>query len=124
MDHDNVIQTFSPYRPDQPFCVGILPRGARSTQHFLDAKPCCRFAKYFAVIAVTVAQQKTRSRIPGEGLQELLGCPLRGRIAGDRKVHYPAAVMGKDYEHKQQSKCGRWNHEEIGGGEIFHVVYQ
>ena len=76
MDDDNVIQAFPPYRSDQPFCVGILPRGARSTQHFLDAKPCGRFAKYFAVIAVTVAQQKTRSRVPGEGLQELLRGPI------------------------------------------------
>ena len=63
MDDDNVIQTFSPYRADQPFGEGILPGRARSTKHFLDTQPCGRLAKYFAVIAVAVAQQKTRSGV-------------------------------------------------------------
>ena len=109
MDNDNVIQAFPPDRSDHPFCVGILPGRVRSTQDFVYAKPGGRLAKYLAVNAVTVAQQKTRSLIPGEGLQELLGGPLRRRMAGDSEVHEPTAVMGKDYEHKQQAKCGRWN---------------
>ena len=76
VDNDNVIQAFPPDRSDHPFGVGILPGRVRSAQHFVDAKPGGRLAKYFAVNAVAVAQQKTRSRIPGEGLQELPGGPL------------------------------------------------
>jgi hypothetical protein len=45
-------------------------------------------------------------------------------MAGDRKVYRAAVVMGKDYEHKQQLKCGRWNHEKIGGDEIIDVIGQ
>jgi hypothetical protein len=45
-------------------------------------------------------------------------------MAGDRNVHDPAAVMAKDYEHKQQAKCGRWNDEEISRDEIFDVICQ
>jgi hypothetical protein len=32
--------------------------------------------------------------------------------------------MGKDYEHKQQSKCGGRDYEEIGGDEIPDVIRQ
>ena len=43
-------------------------------------------------------------------------------MAGDREVQDPTAIMAKDYEHKQQPKCGRWNHDEIGGDEIPEVI--
>jgi hypothetical protein len=45
-------------------------------------------------------------------------------MAGDREVHDPTAVMAKDYEHKQQAKCGRWSDEEISGNEIPDVIRQ
>jgi hypothetical protein len=62
-------------------------RVSGGTKHFLDAKPKGRFTEYLAVIAVTIAQQITRSRVPGECLQQLLGCPFRGRMAGHREVN-------------------------------------
>jgi hypothetical protein len=60
-----------------------------------------------AVVAVAIAYQKPRRRVPGKRLQELLRGPLRGRMAGDREVYRPAAVVGKDYEHKQQPEGSR-----------------
>jgi hypothetical protein len=45
-------------------------------------------------------------------------------MAGDREVYRPAAVMGKDYEHKQQPEGSRRNYEEIGGDEILDVIAQ
>ena len=59
-----------------------------------------------------------------EGLQELLRCPFGGWMAGDFKVHGPAAVMGKDHEYKQQPKCGGRSDEEIDGDDISDVVRQ
>src|SRR3974377_1448999 len=124
VDDDNVIQAFSPYRPDQPLHVGILPGRAWSTKHLFDAQPCGRLTEYLPIVAVAITQEIPRSRVPREGLQKLLGRPLRRRMAGDREVHEPTAVMAKDYEHKQQAKCGGWNDEEISRDEILDVIGQ
>jgi len=112
VDDDNLIQAFSPYRPDQPLRVGILPGRAWSTKHLFDAQPCGRLTEYLPIVAVAITQEIPRSRVPREGLQQLLGRPLRRRMAGDREVHEPTAVMAKDYEHKQPAKCGGWNDED------------
>ena len=80
--------------------------------------PCGRLTEYLPIVAVAITQEIPRSRVPRKGLQQLLGRPLRRRMAGDREVHKPTAVKGKDYEHKQQAKCGRWNDEEISRDEI------
>src|SRR6516165_6875860 len=86
--------------------------------------PCGRLTEYLPIVAVAITQEIPRSRVPREGLQQLLGRPLRRRMAGDREVHEPTAVMAKDYEHKQPAKCGGWNDEAISRDEILDVIGQ
>src|SRR6516162_61887 len=49
VDDDHVIQAFSPYRPDQPLRVGILPGRAWSTKHLFDAQPFGRLTEYLPI---------------------------------------------------------------------------
>ena len=98
VEDDDMIQTFSPYRSDEPLGVGVLPGRARSTKHFLDAEPGGRLAEGASVRAIAIAQQETRATVPGKGLHELLRCPLCRGMKGDRKVDWPTTVMGEDYE--------------------------
>src|ERR1019366_4887848 len=87
-------------------------------------RPKGRVTESLAVISVTIAQQIARSRVPGEGLQELLRRPLRSRVAGHREVNGAATVMRKDDEHKQQAKRSGRNHEEIDGNQLLDVIAQ
>src|SRR5271166_4088515 len=77
-----------------------------------------------AVYAVAIAQEITRSSIPGEGLQQLLGCPFRGRMSSDCEVNGAATVMRKDDEYKQQAKRSGRNDKEISGDQLLDVIPQ
>jgi hypothetical protein len=69
VEDDHVIQAFP----------GVSTRSAARHRHSAMASAerkalprfqvLCRFAKYLPVIAIAITQQKTRSRVPGEGLQ-------------------------------------------------------
>ena len=49
---DNVIQTLSPYGPDNSLDIRILPRRARGRKHFVDAETFHSIAKSTAIDAV------------------------------------------------------------------------
>ena len=121
---DHVVQAFSPYRPDQPLDIRVLPRRVRSAKNFLNAQPCGGFSKYVSVISVAITQQKTRSAVPRERLHKLTGRPLRGRMAGDRRVDWATTVVREDDEYKQQPKRSGWNHKEIGRSQILRMIVQ
>ena len=42
-------------------------------KHLFDAQPCGRFTEYLPIVAVAITQEIPRSRVPREGLQQLLG---------------------------------------------------
>ena len=121
---DHVVQAFSPYRPDQPLDIRVLPRRVRSAKNFLNAQPCGGFSKYVSVNSVAITQQKTRSAVPRERLHKLTGRPLRGRMAGDRRVDWATTVVREDDEYKQQPKRSGWNHKEIGRSQILYMIVQ
>jgi hypothetical protein len=69
---DNVIQTLSPYGPDNSLNIRILPRRARGRKHFVDAETFHSIAKSTAIDAVSVTQPVAWSGIEGKGLHQLL----------------------------------------------------
>ena len=117
-----MVRAFSPYRPDQPLDIRVLPRRARSAKNFLNTQPCGGFSEYVSVITVAITQQKTRSAVPRERVHKLTGRPLRGRMAGDRKVDWATTVVSEDDEYEQQPKRSGWNHKEIGRSQILHMI--
>src|SRR3954452_12686938 len=78
--YDEMVQAFSAYGPDEAFRVRILPRALGSSEHFFDVQRRKASPHLVAVDAVPVAYQKS-GRVPiGEGLDNLLRCPRRGRM--------------------------------------------
>ena len=77
-EHDHVIQTFPPNRPDEPLGERILPRALWRREHLFDAHALHAAPKVLAVDAVAVAEQIGRRGVIWKGIHELLGGPVRG----------------------------------------------
>jgi hypothetical protein len=65
---DNVIQTLSPYGPDNSLDIRILPRRARGRKHFVDAETFYSIAESFTIDAIAITQQIAWSGIERERL--------------------------------------------------------
>ena len=76
MENNDVIQAFATDGAQQSFRKGILPRRSRRSQDFPNAHRFRRLTELLTVHAVAVAQQVTRSVVPGECFQKLTGCPF------------------------------------------------
>ena len=119
-----MIQALTPNGTDQAFDVRILPRRLRSGENFLHTQPLGCLTKLSSIAAVAVAQQVSRSAIPRERIEQLMCYPFRRRICGHGEVDDASPVMGEDHEYKQQTERSSWNHEEVGGGQILHVILE
>src|SRR5215469_10667377 len=62
---EHVVQAFSPYRPDQPLDIPVLPRRARSAKNFLNAQPCGCSPEYFSVITGSFSETSGLCRTRG-----------------------------------------------------------
>ncbi len=80
VQYDDMICTFSPDRADYPFNKRILPRFLRGRDYFFDAHVFHSITKENAIDRVPVSHQILWRSVPGEGLHDLLGCPLGRRI--------------------------------------------
>ena len=96
-----MVQAFSPERADQALAVRILPGAVRSCEDFFDAQRRDASAYLLAVDAVPVAKEES-GRVPiGEGFDNLLRGPDRGRMIRNAKVQYLAPAMFQHEEHEQ-----------------------
>ena len=80
VQYDDMICTFSPDRADHSFNKRVLPRALRGRYYFFDAHVFRSIAKENAIDRIPIPHQILGRRIPGQGLHDLLGCPLGGRI--------------------------------------------
>jgi len=99
MEHDHMIQAFTPNGTNHALDVGSLPRAARRGQHFADAHVLHLFSKFTAEDGVAVAQQVARELVEGKGLPQLLTCPLGGRMSGHIEVDDTTSIMGQNQKH-------------------------
>src|SRR5262249_22862969 len=112
-ENKNVIQTVAPKRSDQSLNIGILPRRARGDGSVTYAHPPNSPPEHLPISTVIVAHQIGRSRIPGKCRHDLLGQPLRRRMAGHREPQQFPPPMADNKECKQLLKSRRRNHAEI-----------
>src|SRR5664280_170317 len=96
IQHDDMVQAFSPDGTNQPFDVGILPRRSRSREHFLYAQALDTMTKVFPIDAVSIPQQIARSAVVGKSLHGLLCGPLRAGTGGDIEMQNASPVMRED----------------------------
>ena len=93
-EDNDVIEAFSPYRSHKPFGVEILPRRSRRCEHLLNAHAIDTTVELFTVDTVAVAEHVLGRCVLWECLNDLLGGPLRARVAGDVPVDDAPAVVG------------------------------
>jgi hypothetical protein len=97
---DDVIETLATNGTDYSLGIRVLPRGTRSSANLLDAhgsRRLCDGCKRMIAIVHEIA----RRYILGKGLTELLGCPRRSGMRGDRNMDDAATVMGQDHQDEQ-----------------------
>src|SRR5664279_5741334 len=102
IQHDHMVQAFSPYGTDQPFDVWILPRGSRRSENFLYPQVLDSTTEILPIDAVAIPQQIVWGAITGKRLHDLLRRPLRARITGDIEMQNVPPVMGED---EQDEHC-------------------
>ena len=68
--HDDVIEALPSNRSDESFDVGVLPRGARRRQDFLNAHGI-----HVIEHRITIAKERSRHFVPGERVTKLLHGP-------------------------------------------------
>ena len=100
---DDVLEPLPSDGSHETFCMWILPRRPRCGEDLLDAEALDATAELVAENAVAIADHEPRRRILGEGLDDLLGGPGRGRGVGDVEVKNAAALVGQDEEDIQNA---------------------
>jgi len=103
---------------------GILPWRPRRGENLLDPHRTHATNEVRAIDLVSIPDDVLRCRVIGEGVDQLLACPLRGRTIGDVEVHDAAALVLEHEEHVQDAKRGCGHDKEVDGNEVPGVVPQ
>ena len=77
-----------------------------------------------AVFPIAIAEQISRSCIPGKGFDDLLASPGCRWGIGDVEVYYEASSVGQNNAGIENPKRRRGYSEEINRGHVAHMVAQ
>jgi len=99
VQHDHVVEEFAPDGSDHALSERVLPRGVRRDEDLGKTDGLHPLSKLSAEDAGAIADEKPGRRVVGEGLDNLLRRPSRGRGVGHVEMYDSAAVMEEDYEH-------------------------
>jgi len=91
---------------------------------FLDSHVLESLLEAVAVGTIAITDQILRCLVEGEGLDDLLCGPCRGRMGGDSEVDEPASVMSEHDEAVEHAERNRVNGEEVDRGDVFDVILQ
>src|SRR5580700_749307 len=121
---NDVVQTLTPDRSDQPFDKAVLPR--RGWCGWLVSGPhgsqsACDDA---AIDPVAIADEVLRSLIPRKRLRYLTCNPFCRRICRDVDPDEVSAVEPDNDEGIEQVETDSWNNEQFHGGNVRRVVTQ
>jgi len=122
IEHDHVIQTFTPDGANQPFNIRRLPRRSKGDWNLLDAHAFDALAKIAAVDRVSVTNHVFGRFVPRKRLNHLLGRPSRRGMLGHVEVNHATASMTQNDEDEQQLETYRRNDEEVYGHHLRHVI--
>ena len=107
VQHDHMIQTLSPDRADQAFCVRILPRRARRRDHFFDVHVPYALLENMAVDSVAITNQKSRRRLFGERFDNLLGRPICGRMRRNVEMNDMPSIVAQHNKGEEYAESSR-----------------
>ena len=98
-EDDDVIQTFTANRSNEPFDICSLPRRSRRREHLFDAHRLHLIDEGLPEDLVTITQQIARRTVSRKGLSELLGCPFRRRMSSHAEVENTPPIISKHQEY-------------------------
>ena len=124
VQHNDMVCTFSSDRSNFPFNKRILPRALRGRDYFFEAHVFHSIAKEDAIDRIPVSHQIFWRSVPGEGLYDLLCCPLGRRILGYIEMHDFAPAVAKDHQNEQNIESNCRNGEKIDRTLVCMIVQE
>src|SRR6266581_8492835 len=121
---NDVVQTLTPDRSDQPFGKAILPRRGWCGRLVPDAHGAQSARDDAAIDPIPIADEVARSLIPGKCLRYLTYNPFGRGICCDVDPDEVSAVEPDDDEGIEQVETNSWNNEQVHGGNVRRVVTQ
>src|SRR5450432_51424 len=121
---NDVVHTLTPDRSDQPFHKAILPGRGWCGRLVPDAHGAQSARDDAAIDPVAIADEVTRSLIPGKCLRYLTCNPFCRGICCDVDPDEVSAVEPDDDEGIEQVETDSWNNEQVHGGNVRRVITQ
>src|SRR5712672_755111 len=121
---NDVVQTLTPNRSDQPFGEAVLPRRGWCGWLVPDAHGSQSARDDAAIDPVPITDEVARSLIPRKCLSYLKCNPFCRRICCDVDPDEVSAVEPDDDEGIEQVETDSWNNEQVHGGNVRRVVMQ
>src|SRR6201997_32431 len=123
-EDNDVVQTLTPDRSDQPFGKAVLPRRGWCGRLVPDAHRAQSAFDNTAIDPVPIADEVVRSLIPRKRLGYLTCNPFRRRICCDVDPGEVSAVYPNDNECIEEAETDRRDDEQVHGGDLRRVVAQ
>src|SRR5450756_2328464 len=121
---DDMIETLTPDRSDQPFGKAILPGRGWCGRLVPDAHGAQSARDDAAIDPVAIADEVVRSLIPRKCFRYLTCNPFGRGICCDVDPDEVSAVEPDDDEGIEQVETDSWNSEQVPGGNVRRVVSQ
>src|SRR3984885_4839054 len=121
---NDVVQTLTPDRSDQPFDKAVLPGRRWCGGPVPDAHGAQSAPDDVAIDPVAIADEVARSFIPGKCLRYLTSNPFGRRVGCDVDPDQVSAVEPDDDEGIEQVETDSWNNEQVHGSNVWRVVMQ
>src|SRR5262245_19692010 len=122
VEHDHVVRTFAPRRPDQALNKAVLPGRAEGRRSIPNTHRSDASFERSAEGSVIVANEILRCRVPRERFSDLARQPLGRRVAGRCKPQQLPTFVAKNKKCKELLKRNRRNHEQINRRNPLHMI--
>src|SRR5882724_2040164 len=122
--NDDMIETLTPDRPDQPFGKAILPGRGWCGRLVPDAHGTQSARDDNAIDSIPISDHIPRSHVPRKSLGYLTCNPLRRRVACDVNPDEISAIKPYNHEAVEHSEVNCRGNEQIHSGNVRRVVSQ
>src|SRR5580704_2569587 len=121
---DDMIQQIASATLDPSLREAVLPRTLERGPHRVHLQGSNRNGNLDSIFAITVEDEKSRSRFKRKRLPQLLNDPQTRRVLRDVEVQDPPTVVAEHEEAVENSKGDRGNSEEIHRRDGFPMIAQ
>ena len=114
--HYHMVQQVPAHGSDDTLHKTVLPRRPWGNRSIPDSHGRQSLSEDSSIGAVTISQQISRGRFPGESLHDLACYPLGRRMVRRGNMNHLSSVMIQNDETEHQPESDRRNHKQVDGG--------